>query len=791
MRTFKHESAKSFQEASELLKINAKEKSTVIAGGSDLLGGMKTAILPDEDSPKVVIDLKTIPDSSYINMDNDKIKIGALTKLKDIAENTELKEILPIISEAAKSVATPIIRNVATIGGNVCQDVRCWYYRYPHEVGDRFMCARKGGDTCYAIQGENRNHSVFGGMKINGSPCSKNCPAGTDIPAYMEKIRAGKWDEAADIIMEVNPMPMLTARICPHPCQDKCNQNEYGESVGIACVERTLGDYILANKDKFYKAPANETGKNIVIVGAGPSGLAASYYLRAQGHSVTVIDCHEKPGGVFMYGIPHYRLPKDIVESFIDALEGMGINFRMNTTVGKDITMDEIVDGYDLVYFGTGAWKQPVLGLHGEELAEFGLNFLVDVNTFLKKAIDEDVLVCGGGNTAMDVALTAKRLGAKNVRLICLEQRDEMPATNEEITRAEEEGVEIFNGWGLKGVITDENGKVTGLDSMCCTSVFDENNRFSPKYDVCQIKAFNAETIILATGQSVDVSFLGEKFSSQIKTERGLLNADTETYQTKNEKIFAGGDVVTGPNIAIRAIRAGGLAAKAMSAKMGYPVKFERNEGKYLTNDVDGICEKNALKLEERLMGERTLLDEDSKTPSLKDSQKEAFRCMNCGCYSVNASDITPVLVALEGEVITTKKTVPAVEFFTTKLEAADMLDYDEIITEIDLPVLEGYSTGYEKLRVRDSVDFAIVSLAYAYENVNGSIKDIRLAFGGVAPVPVRMYEVEKYLKGKNISPKIIEEASEIAVKDVNCLDKNTYKVQLIKATIKKVLERI
>lgn len=791
MRSFKHKSAESLQEASELLKMHADENGTVIAGGSDLLGGMKTAILPDEQSPKVVIDLKTIPDIDFIKVESDKIRIGAMAKLKDVAENDELSDTLPILSEAAKSVATPVIRNVATIGGNVCQDVRCWYYRYPHEVGDRFMCARKGGDMCYAIQGENRYHSIFGGMKTSVSACSKNCPAGTDIPAYMKKIREGKWDEAARIIMEVNPMPMLTARICPHPCQDACNQNEYGESVGISCVERTLGDYILANKEKFYSLPPKETGKKIAVIGAGPGGLTAAYFLRRQGHTITVIDNHEKAGGVFMYGIPHYRLQKEIVESFSNALEGMGIKFEMNTTVGKDVTIDEIVDGYDFVYFGTGAWKQPILGLNGEELTEFGLEFLVDVNTFLKKAINGDVLVCGGGNTAMDVALTAKRLGANTVRLICLEQREEMPASSEEISRAEEEGVEIINGWGLKRVITDNNGKVSGLESIRCNSVFDENNRFSPKYDDCNTTVYSAETIILATGQSVDVTFLGEKFGNQIKTDRGLLGADLETYNTKNEKIYAGGDVVTGPNIAIRAIRAGGHAAKAMSKKMGFPISFERNEGQYLTLDSSGIKETKAVELEERSIRERTLLDEDSKTLSLEDAQKEATRCMNCGCYSVNASDITPVLVALDADVITTKKTVTASEFFTGKLHVADMLDNDELIAEFDLPVMQGYMSGYEKLRVRDAVDFAIVSLAYACKLVEGKINDIKLAFGGVAPVPVRMYEVEEYLKGKEISNDTIAEAYTIAVKDVSCLDKNTYKVQQMKALFKKVLESI
>ena len=784
MRPFKHEIASSFQEVKELRAEN--KNNVVIAGGTDLMGIMKKAIL--KDAPDTVIDLKAIPDSAYIRTDEKTVCIGAMTKLAAIADSSDVPEIL---AQAAKSVATPIIRNTANIGGNICQDVRCWYYRYPHDGGGRFDCARKGGATCYAIQGENRYHSIFGGMKANGNACTKGCPAGTDISGYIAKIREGDWDAAASIIMRVNPMPMLTARICPHPCQDECNQNCYGEAVGIHCLERTLGDYILKNSEKFYLKPAAETGKKVAVIGAGPGGLACAYYLRAQGHDVTVIDAHEKAGGVLYYGIPHYRLPKSIIEEFTAALVGMGIRFHMNTVVGKNVAIDEIVEGYDLVYFGTGAWKQPILGIRGEELTEFGLNFLVEVNTFLKKAINDDVLVCGGGNVAMDVALTAKRLGAKRVRLVCLEQEAEMPATAEEIARAKEEGVEIFNGWGLKGVVTDSNGKVTGLESMRCVRVFDENQRFSPAYDDANVKVYDAETIILATGQRVDLGFLGDKFGAQLKTGRGLFDVDSETYASKNGKIYAGGDVVTGPNLAIRAVRAGSCAAKAMSLKLGYPVSFAAAEAGFLKFNVEGVKELTSVKLLERAVDERTLTDEDAASLSMEQAQKEAARCMNCGCYSVNASDISPVLVALDADIETNKKTLHAADFFTTKLKTVDMLDADEVVTAVKVPRMDGYVTGYDKFRVREAVDFAIVSLASAYKMKNSKIVDIKLVFGGVAPVPIRAYAVEEYLKGKAVTEKVMKEAGEIAVKDAMCLDKNAYKLQEMKAAIISLLRKM
>lgn len=785
MRSFEHKSAASFSEAAEMLREKGNGRQVVIAGGTDLVGGMKKAIL--KDAPQTVIDLKTIPDTAYINKD-EKVCIGALTKLAKLAESEDVPRAL---SQAAKSVATPVIRNVATIGGNICQDVRCWYYRYPHEVGDRFDCARKGGNTCYAIQGENRYHSVFGGMKVHTSACTKNCPAGTDISAYMEKIRKGDWDGAAETIMRVNPLPMCTSRVCPHPCQDGCNQNVYGDPVSIHCVERTLGDYILAHKEKFYKKPEAETGKKVAVVGAGPSGLTAAYFLRKQGHDVTVIDTHEKAGGVLQYGIPHYRLPKTIVDEVSDALAGMGIKFRLSATIGKDISMDTIVKEHDSVFLGTGAWKQPILGISGENLTEFGLNFLVEVNTFLKNAINDEVLVCGGGNVAMDVALTAKRLGAKNVRLVCLEQKNEMPASAEEIARAEEEGVEIINGWGLKGIVSDDNGKASGLQSMRCVSVFDENGRFSPVYDDKDVRIIKAKTIILATGQKVDISFIGEKYEKQLKSERGLFAVDKDTFQTRNDKIFAGGDAATGPNIAIRAINAGRCAAASMSAKLGAPIVHNESPRGFLTLDADGITEKSGAKLKERPVDARTLTDEDAASLNMAEAEKEASRCMNCGCYSVNASDISPVLVALDGEIVTNKKTIPAADFFTTKLKATDMLDQDEIVAEVKVPAMEDYTTGYEKLRVRESVDFALVSLAYAYKMDENKIADIRLTYGGAAPVPVRITAVEEYLRGKTVNEEVTAKAAEIAVKDTLCLEKNTYKIQQMKALLEKVLKAI
>lgn len=777
MKHFERVNASSFEEAGRLIK-ESSGKAQAMAGGSDLLGTYKDNILPTY--PETVVNLKQIPDSAQIEVREEEVVIGANTKLSKVAGSDEIKGICPALAEAAHSVASPLIRNIGTIGGNICQDVRCWYYRYPDSVGDALFCKRKGGKTCYAINGENRYHSVFGGMGCGGSACTKACPAGTDIVGYMARLRAEDWDGAARIIMKYNPMPMMTSRICPHTCQNDCNQTVYGDSVNVHGVERSLGDYILAHADQYYRAPEKESGRRAAIIGAGPGGLSAAYYLRKAGHAVTVYDRMEKAGGVLQYGIPHYRLPKTIVDAYADALKNMGVEFKLGVEVGKDITVEEIEGSCDSMYFGTGAWKQPVLGLEGENLTEFGLNFLVEVNTYLQKAIGSEVLVCGGGNVAMDVALTAVRLGAKQVKLVCLEQEQEMPVSAEEVARAKEEGVVLYNGWGLDKVVTDSEGRACGLKAKKCVSVYDENHRFAPVYDESETMVIDADTIILATGQRVDVSFLGDSFGAQLKSARGLIDADPESYKTKKDGIYAGGDAVTGPNVAIRAIAAGRVAAAGMSRDLGILPEAPEKKEVFHHFDPAGVDAAVSNKLKELPLGERTLTKEDAATFDMETAVKEAGRCMNCACYAVSPSDITPVLVMAEARIVTTERTISAEELFTTELTVQDVLAAGELVKEIHVPKLHG-TVHYDKKRVRDAIDFAIVSLASCIDVQDGVIRDARIVYGGVAPVPYRMKDVEELLKGKAVSEALADEAAKLAVSAAVPMGKNEYKLYMMK----------
>lgn len=782
MKYFEHESAATFDEAVSLLKESPKGKTVVMAGGSDLIGVLKEQIL--EDYPEKVVDLKTVRGGEYIKQDGDTIEIGALTKLCDIVKSDLLNEKAPVLSQAARSVATPLIRNVATMGGNICQDVRCWFYRYPHGIGGRMDCMRKGGKECYAVMGDNRYHSIFGGMKVHTTPCSVQCPANTDIPAYMERLRQGDVEGAAHILMEANPIPMITSRVCAHTCQEQCNRCGSDESVSIHGVERYVGDYILEHPDTFYRAPETETGHKVALVGAGPAGLSAAYYLRKAGHDVTVFDKMEEPGGMLTYAIPNYRLPKSYVKQVAAAYEKMGIRFRLGCCLGEDIQAEDLEKEYDNVFYATGAWKRPVLGFDGEEFTEFGLQFLMEVNQWMKKKDRRHVLVVGGGNVAMDVAITARRLGAESVTLACLESEPEMPASREEIARAREEGIEIMPSYGVSKAIY-EGSQVTGMELMRCTSVKDENGRFNPRYDREETLRVSADSILMAAGQKVDLSFLGDKYG--LALERGLIQVDKDTQATSKSGIYAGGDATTGPATVIQGVRSGRNAAEAINR--GYAVMPERRrEDKFIHFDTAGVKEEHAVKDKELSAAERALDKEDSFTLTGEEAAREAGRCMNCGCYSVNASDISPVLILLDARIVTTKKTVRAADFFTTRLKAADMLDTDELVTAVRFRVPEGYTTAYDKFRVREAVDFAIVSLAYAYRMKDGLIEDARIVLGGVAPVPMERKKVEAFLAGRKPDEALAEAAAELAVEGTAAMANNSYKIQEVRALIKKMI---
>ena len=774
MRPFKHMNAKTVGEASVAL---SDAQSKIIAGGTDLLGTLKDNILPVY--PERIVNLKSVEGLDYIKEDGGALKIGSLTKLSDIAENPTVTEKYKALSQAAGSVATPHIRDMATIGGNISQLPRCWYFR---KADNRFDCIRKGGDECYAILGDNRYHSIFGGKRLGSPPCKSECPAGTDIPGYLEEIRNGDWDKAAEIFMNVHPIPMITGRVCAHFCQAACNRHQTDEGVLTGGIERTLGDYILDNSAKFYAPPKKETGKSVAIIGSGPSGLAAAFFLRRAGNKVTVFDRMEEAGGMLMYAIPAYRLPKDIVRRLIKALEAMGINFKLGEDFAKDFSPENLESNYDGVCYATGAWKRPVVGIAGEDLTVFGLDFLVEVKQWMDGKVGEEVLVVGGGNVAMDVAVTAKRLGAKKVTLACVEPRDRMPASTEEISRAEAEGIVIMPSWGPSKVI-EENDIVSGMELKRCTAAWDESGAFNPQYDESEKLVVNAHNILLAIGQRVDLSFLGDKYHLQLN-ERGLIDVDADSRMTSRRGVFAAGDATTGPATVVESVKNGRNAADGLNRYLGNPESEPAGcSCNNIKSDFDGIQNKTALKLRELDVDKRGLELEDSQTPLAQEATDEARRCLNCGCYAVSPSDIAPALIALSAEIVTNKRTLCADDFFDASTLSSTVLDCDEIVTEISIPALpDGAKSVYKKMALRKSIDFPVVNFAI----VTGS--DPRICLGAVAPVPKRATDAEDALRGKKISEAVASAVGEAAVKDTSPFEASKYKAQITKTLIKRAL---
>jgi NADPH-dependent glutamate synthase beta subunit-like oxidoreductase/CO/xanthine dehydrogenase FAD-binding subunit len=782
LQYFKHLEATTLDEA-VAISDTYKEKATLIAGGTDLLSMLKDNTAPTY--PELVVDIKTIPDLAYLREDGRNLRIGPLTTIHEIETNETIRQKYGLLAEAARSVASPQIRNMGTVGGNICQLPRCWYFRYPENF---FDCLRKGGKKCNAMVGENQYHSIFGGVRIDAPPCSSECPPQIDIPSYLSRIRDGKLAEAAKILLDYNPMPAITGRVCPHFCERMCNRNEFDESVSVRGVERFVGDYILENPGEVTKASTKNTGKSVAIVGSGPAGLSAAYYLRKAGHQVTVFDRAPEPGGMLTYGIPAFRLPKDLVRRQVAILQGMGMEFKLKVHVGSDVALESLNREFNSLFLASGAWRQRALGIEKEELLMSGLDFLSNVRLGLRKPPGKRILVIGGGNVAVDVATTAQRLGSEHVTMACLEPSEEMPAIPEDVEKAIDEGIIIMPSWGPYKIL-ETAGRISGMELARCTSVFDDKGHFRPTLDPNVRETVEADQVILAIGQVPDLSYTDRS----LMIDRGLIVVDKDTQATNIPGIFAGGDSTAGTASVIEAIAAGRRAAASINSYLGGAIEEARSKRPRLLLDFNGdrLGKTQRARFSELAPSERSIDVEDSPGFDLDLADMEANRCLNCGCLAVNSSDLAPALVALDARIKTTKRTLGAEEFFDARPVRSTVLDLDELVTGIEVPTpAPATRQTYLKFRIRNSIDFPIVSVAAAISMDGDTVADARIVLGAVAPVPLRAREVEDFLRGKVPTEEIAEAAAAVAVKGANPLSKNKYKIQVAKALVKKAILR-
>ena len=398
-------------------------------------------------------------------------------------------------------------------------------------------------------------------------PCKESCPAHIDVPAYLRLIAEGRSDEANAVIREKVPFPGILGRVCIHPCEEVCRRGDVNEPISICALKRYAADH----EEGLWKENtriAKETGKRVAIVGSGPAGLTAAFYLRKQGHGVTIFESRSQAGGMIRYGIPSYRLPWDVLDKEIQEILDLGIELKLGQTLGREFTLDQLKDeGFDAVFLGIGAQLSRRITIEGSDLPDvlWGVDFLGQIAEGEKIKLKEKVIVIGGGNVAVDVALSALRCGAKEVTMVCLESREEMPALEWEIQGALKEGIRLLPSWGPEKILKD-NGNVTGVELVRCTSVFDVQGNFCPAFDDAR-ETIQGDQVIMAIGQAADFSFLKE--ASPISVDKGLIVVDQESLETGLKGVYAGGDVASMPGAIIHAIAAGRKAASSIDKALG------------------------------------------------------------------------------------------------------------------------------------------------------------------------------------------------------------------------------
>lgn len=477
------------------------------------------------------------------------------------------------------------------------------------------------------------------------SPCKTACPAHIAVQGYLKKAAEGKYREALELIKRENPFPAVCGRVCNRRCEDACTRGTIDQPVAIDAVKKFIADQDLNAEHRFVPeiVVASNLGRwkeKIAIIGGGPSGLSCAYYLATMGYYPTVFEKNELPGGMLRYGIPSYKLEKNVIDAEIDIMREIGVEIRTGVEVGKDITLDQLrEEGYKAFYVAIGCQGGRLPGIPGEDLegVSTAIDFLHKANTGNVK-VSGKVVVVGGGNVAIDAARVAKRSGASDVTMLSLETEDIMPASLQERAEAREDGVVLNPGWGPKAVL-GENGAVKGISFKKCLSVFDADHKFSPKYDEEQTIELDADMVIFAIGQTVE---LGGIFNgSKVGFHRGVYPvADTLTLQTAQEDIFVGGDLFTGPKFAIDAIATGKEAAESLHRFVQHGhMTIGRNRRDFIEIDKDNIVVEsydNSSRQVEGTASAAKPFEEYHMTLTEEQVKIETSRCLACGASVVD-----------------------------------------------------------------------------------------------------------------------------------------------------------
>jgi len=409
---------------------------------------------------------------------------------------------------------------------------------------------------------------MAGEREVSLVPCKYACPVGIDIPRYTYLIAQGRYAEAAAVVREKVPLPSVLGHACARPCESECRRVQVDEAVFICALKRFAMEHDREIwRERVRVAPS--TGKRVAIIGSGPAGLTATYYLARLGHSVTIFEAMPELGGMMRYGIQEFRLPEEALQKDLGEIAKLGVEFKTNIPIRESLNINHLKDeGYDAILIATGLQVSKMPRVEGFNLEGIlgGLDLLRDFRLGKGVKVGERVLVVGGGNVAMDVSLTALRLGAKRVQVACLETREEMPAFPWEVQQALEEGVAINNSWGIKKIL-GVGEKAAGVELIRCVSVFDQEGRFNPSFDEAVTRTVEADMVIFAIGQASDLSWLTPG-SMQI-SELGTIMVDDSTLETGVPGVFACGDVVIGPTSIVEAVASAKKAAVAIDRYLG------------------------------------------------------------------------------------------------------------------------------------------------------------------------------------------------------------------------------
>ena len=482
------------------------------------------------------------------------------------------------------------------------------------------------------------------------APCKTACPAHIAVQGYLKLAKEGRYDDALALIKKDNPLPAVCGHVCNRRCEDACTRGTVDEAVAIDEVKRFLAERDLNAETRYIPKktiPSLKGGfdEKIAIIGAGPAGLSCAYYLALTGYKPTIFEKNEEPGGMLRYGIPSYKLEKDLLAAEIDVIRKLGVEIRCGVEIGKDITIEELREqGYKGFYVAIGCQRGRKPGITGENAkgTYAAVDFLREAGAKESFALEGDVVVVGGGNVAIDAARISSRCVDAKISMFCLEQRENMPASKEEIAEALEEGIELNCGWGPKEVL-EEDGKVAGVVFKKCIRVLDAQGRFSPEYDEEQTVTIPCKHVIFSVGQAIEWGNMLDNLDLKRRPNGGAL-ADKLTYQTSEPDIFVGGDVYTGPRFAIDAIAAGREGAISLHRYVheNCTLTIGRNRRDFVELDKNNISVDSYDTFKRQIPAKA---DEKAQAATFRDLshslteeqvKAETSRCLSCGASVVD-----------------------------------------------------------------------------------------------------------------------------------------------------------